>query len=307
MKRSVIAFVLFFILLLPFLFVGALISIAGGGTLSTSDKALKEIPADLLPTYQSAAATCHGLDWTILAAIHKIETGFGRGRATSSAGAQGPMQFMPATWRAYSVDGDWDGVANINDVHDAVYSAANLLCANGAGDPGRLADAIWTYNHSDEYVAEVLDVAASYGVVTIGSLTVSSAPSDLLQNPRITLTSNARADLEAGVVDPRLVALLDALSRHHSLGISVFKTGHSKYTRSGNVSLHYYGGAADIFFVDGHPVSARNGRAETLMLEVSKLAGTMRPDEVGHPFDWISTPGGFTDADHRDHVHIGFE
>lgn len=79
---------------------GALIAIAGEDV-APSDKALEEIPVDLLPIYQSAASTCDGLDWTVLAAIHKVETSFGLGRATSSKGAQGPMQFMPSTWAAY--------------------------------------------------------------------------------------------------------------------------------------------------------------------------------------------------------------
>ncbi len=305
MKRTVLAICLTLALVLPITLMGALIAIAGEDV-SPSEKALEEIPPDLLTLYQTAASTCEGLEWTILAAIHKVETNFGRGSVTSSKGAQGPMQFMRATWRAYAVDGDADGVADINDVDDAVYSAATLLCANGAGDPDRLADAIWNYNHSDQYVAEVLDLAASYGVVTIGSLTVSSTPSDLLRNPRITLTSNARADLEAGVVDRRLVVLLDVLSRRHTLGISVFKTGHSKYTRSGNVSLHYYGRAADIFFVDGLPVSASNRAARSLVTDVARLDGPLTPAEVGHPFSEILFPGGFSDADHRDHLHMGF-
>lgn len=111
-----------------------------------------EIPHELIGIYEAAAATCEGLDWTVLAAIHKVETGFGTGRATSSAGAQGPMQFMPSTFESYGVDGDGDHVARINDVEDAIFSAANLLCANGAGDPARLATAIWNYNHSQKYV-----------------------------------------------------------------------------------------------------------------------------------------------------------
>jgi hypothetical protein len=217
------------------------------------------------------------------------------------------MQFMPSTWNSYGSDGDGDGLADINNVRDAIFSAAALLCANGAGDPARLSDAIWNYNHSDKYVAEVLDLATSYGVATLGTGLASAAPSDLLNNPRITLTSNARADLEAGIVDSRIVALVDAISRRYSIGISVFKTGHAMRTRSGSISNHYYGRAVDISFVGGLPVSFSNEPARQIVVSLAALQGPMRPDELGHPFSDLSIVGGFSDTDHRDHVHLGFD
>lgn len=150
MKLAVlIAACLILLLLLPLIAFAALF--AGG-----------EESSDLLALYQGAAATCDGLDWSILAAIHYEERRHGAGRATSSKGAQGPMQFLPSTFKAYRVDGDGDGRARINDLEDAVFSAANLLCSNGAGDPDRLADAIWTYNRSDAYVERVLAKARQY-------------------------------------------------------------------------------------------------------------------------------------------------
>ena len=306
MKRSVVAGVLALILLLPILFMGALFAIAGED-IAPSDKALEEIPADLLPIYQSAAQTCDGLDWTVLAAIHKVETNFGRSEISSSKGALGPMQFMPPTWRAYGVDGDGDGLADTNNVYDAIFSAAHLLCANGAGDPARLADAIWNYNHSDSYVAEVLELATSYGVATLGTGLANAAPSDLLSNPRVTLTSNARADLEAGVVDARIVALLDAISRRYTIGISVFKSGHSMRTRSGSISNHYYGRAVDVSFVNGSPVSDLNAAARQIVVSLAQVQTDLRPEELGHPFADVEVVGGFSDSDHDDHVHIGFD
>jgi hypothetical protein len=305
-RRPVVAIVLCLILVLPITFMGALIAIAGEDV-SPSEKVLEEMPPDLLPVYRAAAATCDGLEWTVLAAIHKVETGFGRGHAISSAGAKGLMQFMPATWTSYGSDGSGDGVADINNVEDAIYSAAALLCANGAGPPPRLAAAIWSYNHSDSYVVEVLDLATWYGVAELGSMDANGAPSDLLKNPRITLTSNARADLEAGVVDSRLVALLDAISRRYTIGVTVFKSGHSTRTRSGSISNHYYGRGVDIFYVNGAPVSVSNEAARSLISGIALLDVRVRPSEVGHPFESSEFPGGFTDDDHGDHIHLGFD
>jgi hypothetical protein len=304
-RITILAGLLLFALLIPVVLMSVLLS--SDAQTSPSRKAITEIPSELLGTYQAAAATCDGLDWTVLAAIHKIETNFGRSEISSSKGALGPMQFMPSTWRSYGSDGDGDGLADINNVTDAIFSAAYLLCANGAGDPARLSDAIWNYNHSDRYVAEVLELATSYGIATLGTGFANAAPSDLLNNPRVTLTSNARADLEAGIVDSRIVALLDAISRRYEIGIGVFKTGHSMRTRSGSISNHYYGRAVDVTFVNGSPVSDLNFPARQIVVSLAQIQGGLRPDELGHPFADLRVVGGFSDSDHDDHLHIGFD
>ena len=100
----------------------------------------------LLAAYREAEAA-FGIPWRYLAAINLVETGLGRIRGTSTAGAQGPMQFMPATWAAYGGGGD------INDTHDAIMGAGRYLAANnGATD---IANALYRYNHSNHYVAGV--------------------------------------------------------------------------------------------------------------------------------------------------------
>jgi hypothetical protein len=116
-----------------------------------------------LELYKQAAATCSGLSWTILAAIGQIESGHGRNVGPSSAGALGPMQFMPATWRSYGADGDGDGKADIMNPYDAVPTAARYLCVSGAGRGGSsLSHAIFQYNHSQSYVNGVLSLARAY-------------------------------------------------------------------------------------------------------------------------------------------------
>jgi membrane-bound lytic murein transglycosylase B len=119
-------------------------------------------PADIIALYQRGAKTCPGLPWGVLAGIGQVETNHGQNKNVSSAGAMGPMQFMPATFAVYGVDGDGDGIKDILDQTDAVFSAAHYLCANGGGDPERLYDAIYHYNHLASYVREVLSLAAQY-------------------------------------------------------------------------------------------------------------------------------------------------
>ncbi|MER7130833.1 lytic transglycosylase domain-containing protein [Streptosporangium saharense] len=120
-------------------------------------------PGSYLELYRKAAAVCPGLSWTVLAAIGQVESSHGRNNGPSSAGALGPMQFMPATWKVYGVDGDGDGVSDIWSPYDAVPGAANYLCANGAGQGGRkLEKAVWFYNHSWAYVNKVLSTAQAY-------------------------------------------------------------------------------------------------------------------------------------------------
>ncbi|MDR8410938.1 lytic transglycosylase domain-containing protein [Nonomuraea sp. 3-1Str] len=120
-------------------------------------------PASYLDLYKQSATRCPGLSWTVLAAIGQVESSHGRNNGPSSAGALGPMQFMPATWKVYGVDGDADGKADIWSPYDAVPGAANYLCANGAGKGGeKLRKAIWFYNHSWDYVNKVMGVAEGY-------------------------------------------------------------------------------------------------------------------------------------------------
>lgn len=108
---------------------------------------------------REAAATCPGLPPEVLVAIGHVETRLGDGAVPSSAGALGPMQFLPSTWAAYGTDGNGDGQADVMNRADALHGAARLLCANGGGDRQGLRRALWYYNRSPFYVDEVLRLA----------------------------------------------------------------------------------------------------------------------------------------------------
>ena len=122
------------------------------------------VPASYLMLYQeSAAKYCPGMSWTVLAAIGEIESGNGANNGPSSAGALGPMQFLPSTWAVWGIDGFGPpGPPDIMNPLDAVPSAARLLCAAGAGNSATLSAAIFAYNHATWYVNEVLALASEY-------------------------------------------------------------------------------------------------------------------------------------------------
>ncbi|MEX0952672.1 MAG: lytic transglycosylase domain-containing protein, partial [Nitriliruptoraceae bacterium] len=100
-------------------------------------------PAEELLGHYEAAEAEFGVGWEYLAAIHLVETRMGRIRGVSTAGARGPMQFMPATWDAY-------GTGDIDDPGDAIRAAARYLTASGA--PEDMRSALFAYNRSDHYV-----------------------------------------------------------------------------------------------------------------------------------------------------------
>lgn len=122
--------------------------------------------ASYLQLFQASAARyCPQMRWTVLAAIGQIESADGQNMGPSSAGALGPMQFLPSTWAEWGIDGFGPpGPPDIMNPFDAVPSAARMLCADGAssGTQAGLRKAIFAYNHADWYVAEVLALASRY-------------------------------------------------------------------------------------------------------------------------------------------------
>ncbi len=276
--------------------------------------AVADIPPEMLAIYRKAAETCPGLSWSVLAAIGSVETDHGRSTlpgvqsGENFAGAGGPMQFLQGTWDAYGVDGDGDGDKDRYDPVDAIWGAANYLCANGAGS-GRERDAIWNYNHDWGYVDDVLRRADEYATAPVGGNVGSGDASAVLNNPNITLCSACRQDLIDGIIDQRVIDFLAWAGHRGQVAVSVLKSGHSQFVAGTNrVSNHWEGRAADLYAIDGQDVSASCDRCRAFVEEVVRL-GTGRPDEMGQPWSDLVGAGGwnvFTDASHGDHVHVGW-
>ncbi|MFJ3779819.1 NlpC/P60 family protein [Streptomyces sp. NPDC090075] len=152
--------------------VGGLLAGFGGTNTQPSSTALADIPAEYLALYVDAAATCPGLDWSVLAAIGKIESDHGRSTlpgvrsGSNTKGARGPMQFLLATFRSVVAERPppKGGAAPPSpyNAHDAIYTAAAYLCDSGARDGRNILASIKSYNHADWYVSEVLSQAQTY-------------------------------------------------------------------------------------------------------------------------------------------------
>lgn len=121
-------------------------------------------PTTWLQLFQeSAAQFCPGLPWTVLAAIGQIESADGSNMGPSSAGALGPMQFLPSTWAKWGISAfGGPSPPDVWNAYDAVPSAARYLCAAGGATAAGLPGAIFAYNHANWYVAEVLALARAY-------------------------------------------------------------------------------------------------------------------------------------------------
>jgi murein DD-endopeptidase MepM/ murein hydrolase activator NlpD len=150
---------------------GSDVSLASGWT-SRPAQPVQLSYDQLLSLWQNAGQS-YGVPWNVLAAINKIESNFGRNMGPSSAGAIGWMQFMPSTWERWGTDADANGYADPWNPVDAIYSAARYLAASGGATDIR--SAVFSYNHADWYVNQVLQLAQLYG-------SSDTAPADAYQN-----------------------------------------------------------------------------------------------------------------------------
>lgn len=142
------------------------------------------VPADYLAICEQKG-TQYEVDWAVLCAIAKIESGFGHNNGPSSAGALGPCQFMPATWATV-------GHGSINDPADCIDAMARYLKAGGA--PADYNAALFSYNHSAAYVAKVMAQADVYR----GALEQLPVPLDGSVRARIVAAAQATLTSRTG-------------------------------------------------------------------------------------------------------------
>ena len=283
--------------------------LTGGGGI----KPKTEVPSDLVPLYKKYASK-YGLGpkgAAMLASIHKSESSFSRGETSvSSAGAQGPMQFMPETWAAY-------GKGNINNLENSVEAAANYLKASGA--PNDWDSALFAYNRADWYVAQIKgDAEAFYGPPTPKqqqalelkvarnirrgqAFGIYDKPRQNKKIPAIEGEGPGRGDWGGSQI------ILDRAAKPFADLISSQKRD-TQNTASGGISDHWVG-ATSSYAVD---ISASGEEGDKIALQMHKRLGLVEPYETSWKNYTSKKYPGFTfqigwktDGDHFDHVHVG--
>jgi hypothetical protein len=272
----------------------------------------KRIPAGYLEAFQSAAAR-YGLGrrgvWA-LAAVARLESNFGRGMSKAEMRKHGPLGLVGSEWRRYAVDGDNDGRIRRGDPDDSAATLARLAWSRGGLRAG-----LFEHNHAKWYVDAVLVEAARIegkckASTVDWALALPNAVLAPIKWENLTLTNQSQAaDLESGLVDPRVVGLIGAITQSHRVTISSLRSDHSMHTVSGGVSNHYYGRAMDIAAVDGVSCTdtAPTAPCAQLAVTLAQLPAPARPTELIYCFD-VDGPGpAFARADHCDHIHAGYD
>jgi hypothetical protein len=305
------------------------VCLAQGGAVggAPTGAAQDAIPSNLMPIFK-AAQQKYGVPWNILAGINRVETDFGRNMAVSSAGAIGWMQFMPATWATYGVDANNDGKKDPMDPADAIFTAAKYLRAGGA--PKNIRAAIFSYNHANWYVDEVLSYAKKYAhgspfgsILTpplLGAPVQSGGDCGLSDSGvpgKVTIAPGAN---KPGQPIKQLV--LEYVARMAGIYgktiVVTTGTNHSYYTVDGNVSDHATGNATDLGMIanggtDDSPIGDKIATACLMVAGVpdgqaASMANagglwTLHHNHMRIQCIWKTYEGG----NHHNHVHVGVQ
>jgi hypothetical protein len=183
---------------------------------------------------------------------------------------------------------------------DPVFRAAYLA---GRGSPLEALEA----RESRSSLAGVVAGSAVEAVALLGLADdAQAAVAPVIENHNLVFDAAGIGDLRAGRIDPRIVSVLDQLSREHRITVSAMRSDHDRLTAGGSVSNHSFGRAVDIAAIDGRPVTPDNEVARRIAIELGTLDPAIRPTEIGSPW---ALPGTayFTDAEHQNHLHIAFD
>jgi hypothetical protein len=274
--------------------------------------AREQIPKPYLEAFQNAATRFElgeSAVWA-LAAVARLESNFGRGMSEAELNQTGPLGIEDANWNEYAVDGDNDGRIDRSSPADSAATLARIIWASGDVEAG-----IFAHNHAAWYVDEVLDMAGeSEGKCRVHAVTYSIAlpgPTGAPVNWDNVELSNALEvwDIERGAIDPRVMALIAAISQEHEILISSLRSDHSMMTSAGNVSNHYLGRAVDIAAIDGVPCTVvdPDGPCGRLARALATLPIGQRPTELIYCFDPDGPGPAWAQADHCDHIHAGYD
>jgi cell wall-associated NlpC family hydrolase len=284
------------------------IASAAGAALGANEAALDAnpsvgpaIPAAYLDLYTQAAAVCPGLSWTTLAAIGTIESANGTSdlpgvhSGHNSAGAEGPMQFEPATFNRYDQPVPPGGAnpPSPYDPTDAIYAAARDLCANGARNNTDLAAALYSYNHSPAYVAQVLAQGALYAQM-FGTDSSSQA------GAAVAVVAVAYAETQIGTPyrwggeTPGLAFDCSGLAQaaYHAAGIRLPRTAQAQYDTGPHLPPTVSLQPGDLVFFGANPTAVSHvgiyigtDNSQTVMIDAPHTGAAVRVEPIP------STPG----------------
>ena len=272
----------------------------------------RHIPEDYMAAFENAAAR-YELDqrgvWA-LASIARLESNFGRGMGKRQMRKSGPLGLDPTEWKRYAVDGDGDGRVRHASPADSAATLARLIWSRGSLRAG-----VFSHNQASWYVETVIAEAEELeGQCEVTTVDWAVLLPDLAGAPinweNLILSNELELhDLSSGALDPRLVALIAAITQKHQLTLSSLRSDHSEYTASGNISNHFYGRAMDIAAVDGVSCTdtALDAPCANLGRTLAYLPDPIRPTELIYCSDLDGPGPAFAMPDHCDHVHAGYD
>jgi membrane-bound lytic murein transglycosylase B len=271
-----------------------------------------EIPDSYMEAFEAAASRYdlgqRGV-WA-LAAVARLESNFGRGMGQEQLRVRGPLGLEPSEWSKYAVDGNEDGHVHRGDPADSAATLARLIWSRGSLRAG-----LFTHNQAQWYVQAVLvDAEQLEGKCQVTAvnwpLVLPGTGGAAINWDNLTLSNDLElGDITSGALDPRIIALIAAITQEHQLTISALRSDHSEYTVEGNVSNHYFGRAVDIAAVDG--VSCTDTAVDAPCAELGRtlayLPAPAHPTELIYCFDLDGPGPAFARSDHCDHVHAGYD